>query len=76
MKQNIQIGRLDNKLLNCLSPAGFSHSLQYIWDHPLYIFKGAQVGIPNYVFLYLSILDPEGMPNSKAFHLSLHCLPR
>ena len=22
--------------------------------------------------MYLSILDPEGMPNSKAFHLGLH----
>ena len=29
------------------SLARFSNSYLYIWDHPLYIFKGAQVGIPN-----------------------------
>ena len=47
MKQNIQIGRLNDQLLRCFSPVRFSHSYLYIWDHPLYIFKGAQVGIPN-----------------------------
>ena len=44
---NIQIVRLNDQLLRCFSPARFSHSYLYIWDHPLYIFKGAQVGIPN-----------------------------
>ena len=39
--------KLNDQLLRCFSTDGFSHSYLYIWDHALYIFKGAQVGIPN-----------------------------
>ena len=77
MKQNKQIHvvRLYDQLLRCFSPAGFFHSYLYIWDHPLHIFKGTHVGITNNVVPYQSI-GPEGVPNSEAFHLGLHCLPR